>query len=67
MAVAPGLLHCKNLKRIYGIMGMVPVADGRYCLRENRHGAQSGEFPNAYRNEHRASFDPPLGGAPIFP
>ena len=38
MAVAPGLLNCKNLKSIYGIMGMVPVADGRYLPLENRNG-----------------------------
>jgi len=39
MAVAPGLLNCKNLKRIYGIVGLVPVVDGRYLPLENRIGA----------------------------
>ena len=39
MAVAPGLVNCKNLKHIYGNIGMVPVADGRYLSLENRNGA----------------------------
>ena len=56
---------CRPLRIVS--METVPVADGRYLLRENRHVVQFGEFPDAYRNEHRASFDPPLGGVPIFP
>ncbi len=39
MAVAPGLINYKNLKHIYGIVGMVPVAGGRYLPLENRIGA----------------------------
>ena len=67
MAVAPGLINYKNLKHIYGIVGMAPVAGGRYLLLENRNGAQSGDFPSACRNEHRASLDSPLEQVPIFP